>query len=848
VVKCTTNDVVVLPSPTSHEEDNYLGHNKGRQRFGFERVYGRVTTQQELFEESVRPSILSAVEGYNVTVFAYGQTGTGKTYTMEGDMESIELAGIIPRSIYAVYDLLQSTCMPGDYEITVSHLEIYQEELNDLLSPHNEAESLTARLSKRKFTTSLALAEAAKKRGVNLVYDPSANARMSVDALRNGRLIGPLGDVLRSRIMAARLKEVDRDRATLLRIVDDHERGVIVKNLTERTVKSPEQIFEVLEHSIAKRVTAETMCNGQSSRSHAVFTITVQVKERDAGGGLTGVTRIGRLNLVDLSGSENRKRAGGPGVGVRASESKAINQGLLSLGRVIKARTEGGAHIPFRDSKLTRILEESLGGNCITTLILTISPNHKEAAETLSTLNYAHKAKVIENRPRRFVQKVEVKKGSGDEGSGEGSDSEYSGDDADMPGGGMRRGRRKNRRGAERRPHGGASWRQGRVVMPWVGRVPVRRAPAELSSVAGRRDDQERVNSMPGRLRDSMGGQTGRSTIPRSEPALGEARMLHAPSVDWVKNMLMGSAGSDDPFKIDPAVNDAKEFGFSSARIMERSANAGSSNMSLSGQAVVALQEIFSRFPREDLKDLQGYINSPAGVVLNRALSSGGDGGGAGASGRSFGGASSGAASTRRTNRTQGTNKPSTFPERIRRIGVITPQLFLQIFAAAARIDPIRATFVVSKLGYRPNFSSLHAPGYEAAGEDIMASTLTEMQRTLGNTGRGSVSAGRRATAPKGKSKGKSKGKPKARPASAGASRRKVGVAGKASRQKGKRPSTAGARRVSKGAVPPSSFVRGDITARHRRGPIHFFWRWLGRAPPPAKPKAARRGSRGRKE
>ena len=98
-------------------------------------------------------------------------------------------------------------------------------------------------------------------------------------------------------------------------------------------------------------------------------------------GRLNGSTRIGRLNLVDLSGSENRKRAGGSGVGVRARESSAINQGLLALGRVIKARTEKGEHIPFRDSKLTRILEESLGGNCITTLILTVS--HESAGNKL---------------------------------------------------------------------------------------------------------------------------------------------------------------------------------------------------------------------------------------------------------------------------------------------------------------------------------------------------------------------------------------------------------------------------------------------------------------------------------
>ena len=158
-----------------NETENKKKSKQSRQRFAFERVYGRDASQQELFEETVRPSIVSAIEGYNVTVFAYGQTGTGKTYTMEGHMEDTEKAGIIPRSVYSVFDILESTCLPGDYTVTVSHLEIYQEELHDLLSPHNEAESLTARLSKKRYTTSLALAQAMQKKGIQMTYDPKTN-------------------------------------------------------------------------------------------------------------------------------------------------------------------------------------------------------------------------------------------------------------------------------------------------------------------------------------------------------------------------------------------------------------------------------------------------------------------------------------------------------------------------------------------------------------------------------------------------------------------------------------------------------------------------------------------------
>ena len=180
-------------------------------------------------------------------------------------MSDTERAGIIPRSVYSVFDVLESTCQAGDYEVTVSHLEIYQEELNDLLAPYNEAESLTARLSKRRFTTSLALATMLKKKGIQITYDPKQNQALAMDALRHGRSFGPLGDVLRSRIMQARLDEVERDKVTKLNIALDENRGVVVRNLTERRVKTPEEIFDVLEHSTAKRVTAETMCNGQSS-------------------------------------------------------------------------------------------------------------------------------------------------------------------------------------------------------------------------------------------------------------------------------------------------------------------------------------------------------------------------------------------------------------------------------------------------------------------------------------------------------------------------------------------------------------------------------------------------------
>jgi hypothetical protein len=136
-----------------------------------------------------------------------------------------------------VFDILESTCLPGDYTVTVSHLEIYQEELHDLLSPHNEAESLTARLSKKRYTTSLALAQAMQKKGIQMTYDPKTNKASAVDAMRNGRLIGPMADILRSRIMKARLEEVELDKKRKLTITSDEDKGVYITNLTERRGK-----------------------------------------------------------------------------------------------------------------------------------------------------------------------------------------------------------------------------------------------------------------------------------------------------------------------------------------------------------------------------------------------------------------------------------------------------------------------------------------------------------------------------------------------------------------------------------------------------------------------------------
>ena len=160
-------------------------------------------------------------------------------------------------------------------------------------------------------------------------------------------------------------------------------------------IRSLAQVMGILEKGSKKRQTAETMMNATSSRSHTVFTITVHIKEVTKEG--DEVLRTGKLNLVDLAGSENIGRSGARDQ--RAVEAGKINQSLLTLGRVITSLVEHAGHVPYRESKLTRLLQDSLGGRTKTSIIATVSPAAVNYEETVSTLDYANRAKNITNRP-----------------------------------------------------------------------------------------------------------------------------------------------------------------------------------------------------------------------------------------------------------------------------------------------------------------------------------------------------------------------------------------------------------------------------------------------------------------
>ncbi|XP_066910744.1 kinesin-like protein KIF11 [Clytia hemisphaerica] len=333
-VKMGSPSVVDVNMPTKEinvrQEMNYMdkGNNK---TFSFDKVFGPKSKQIDVYKSMVCPVIDEVLQGYNCTIFAYGQTGTGKTFTMEGDRtdsgdfswQDDPLAGIIPRAMHQLFEQLNSMEDCAEYSVRVSFLEIYNEELFDLLGNSLDTQKL----------------------------------RLFEDTTKKG--------------------------------------SVVIQGLEEVIVHDRNEVYQILEKGAARRQTAATLMNAQSSRSHSLFMVTIHMKENNING--EEFLKTGKLNLVDLAGSENIGRSGA--MEKRAREAGNINQSLLTLGRVITALVENAPHVPYRESKLTRLLKDSLGGRTKTSIIATISPASCNLEETLSTLDYAHRAKNITNKP-----------------------------------------------------------------------------------------------------------------------------------------------------------------------------------------------------------------------------------------------------------------------------------------------------------------------------------------------------------------------------------------------------------------------------------------------------------------
>lgn len=324
----------------------------GSHAFTYDYVYGSGgSPSSAIYDDCVAPLVDALFKGYNATVLAYGQTGSGKTYTMgtnyTGEGGS---GGIIPRVMENIFQRVESMKESAEFLTRVSFIEIFKEEVFDLLDSNS----------------------AALPRGeVACQAKPTVPARVPIQ------------------------------------IRETVNGGITLAGVTEAEVRTKEEMASYLSRGSLSRATGSTNMNSQSSRSHAIFTITMDQKKivhcptgannDDFGDDIL----CAKLHLVDLAGSERAKRTGADGM--RLKEGIHINKGLLALGNVISAlgdekkRKEGG-HVPYRDSKLTRLLQDSLGGNSKTVMIACVSPADTNAEETLNTLKYANRARNIQNK------------------------------------------------------------------------------------------------------------------------------------------------------------------------------------------------------------------------------------------------------------------------------------------------------------------------------------------------------------------------------------------------------------------------------------------------------------------
>uniref|UniRef100_A0A673BI41 Kinesin-like protein KIF21B n=1 Tax=Sphaeramia orbicularis TaxID=375764 RepID=A0A673BI41_9TELE len=332
---------------TPGEPQVLLGKDKA---FTYDFVFDIDSEQQNIYQSCVHKLIEGCFEGYNATVFAYGQTGSGKTYTMGTGFDvslSQQEHGIIPRAVHQLFEGIQTRreraqetgIQAPEFKVSAQFLELYNEEILDLFDGARDPES--------------------------------------------------------------------RSRKSNIKIHEDGSGSIYTTGVTSRLVHSEEELLQCLKLGALSRTTASTQMNAQSSRSHAIFTIHVcqmrvcqQPQLRiTAVTGPEYETLMAKFHFVDLAGSERLKRTGA--TGDRAREGISINCGLLALGNVISAlgdQAKKGGHVPYRDSKLTRLLQDSLGGNSRTVMIACVSPSDRDFMETLNTLKYANRARNIKNK------------------------------------------------------------------------------------------------------------------------------------------------------------------------------------------------------------------------------------------------------------------------------------------------------------------------------------------------------------------------------------------------------------------------------------------------------------------
>jgi hypothetical protein len=305
------------------------GSTENIKPFTFDGVFGEDSEQSQVYEAAGYSLVNSVLDGYNGTIFAYGQTGCGKTWTMEGKADDEKQRGIIPNAFEHIFRHISAEKDSSKtYLVSAAYLEIYNEKVRDL---------------------------------------------------------------------------VGEDCKKALELKEHKDSGVFVQGLSHNIVQNVAQLQKLMALGNSNRSVGSTLMNDQSSRSHSIFMVSIETTSTD--NIHTAVIeeneehiRAGTLNLVDLAGSERQSKTGAKGTQLK--EANNINLSLSALGNVISALVAGKSkHIPYRDSKLTRLLQSSLGGNTKTTMIAALSPADDSYDETLSTLRYANRAKEIKNVP-----------------------------------------------------------------------------------------------------------------------------------------------------------------------------------------------------------------------------------------------------------------------------------------------------------------------------------------------------------------------------------------------------------------------------------------------------------------
>ncbi|XP_053602669.1 kinesin-like protein KIF18A isoform X2 [Plodia interpunctella] len=289
---------------------NFLKRANKELKFVFDNVCGQNCSNKDVFETTTKDMLAALMEGYNCSVFVYGATGAGKTFTMIGSKEN---PGITYLTMEHLFYTINSYEKEREFDIGVSYIEVYNENVYDLLKPSS----------------------------------------------------------------------------TPLQLREDAKYGVMVAGLTLNNIKTARELLNMLENGNKNRTQHPTDANAESSRSHAVFQVYVKMRYKTS-----SQLRLVKLSMIDLAGSERASATGC--VGERFKEGANINRSLLSLGNCINKLADASAYIPYRDSKLTRLLKDSLGGNCKTVMIANVSPAHISYEDTYNTLKYAARANKIQ--------------------------------------------------------------------------------------------------------------------------------------------------------------------------------------------------------------------------------------------------------------------------------------------------------------------------------------------------------------------------------------------------------------------------------------------------------------------